>query len=76
MTLVFVASKPGLLWRDDIGAILTALTIRRDEPAYLDALRAAARAMGLNEVPGTVAQHYGPVRYDPDYTAVVEVVTP
>ena len=74
MTLIFVPNRPGAWLREDIGNVLTALTIRHNEPDYLDALRAVASALGLQEVPGTVAQHYGPVRYDPDYTAVVEVL--
>ena len=68
MTIIFVANRPGAWLREDIGNVLTALTIRHDNPEYLDALRAAAQALGLDEVPGTVAQHYGATR------AIVEVL--
>lgn len=60
MTIVFTAPIPGAWLREDIAAILTSLTIRHDEPDYLDALRAAAVALGVKETPGAVAQHYGP----------------
>ena len=74
MTIAFTAPTPGAWLREDLAAILTALSIRHNEPDYLDALRAVAVALGLKETPGTVAQHYGPVRYNPNYTAVVEVL--
>lgn len=71
MTIVFTAPIPGAWLREDIAAILTALTIRHDEPDYLDALRSAAVAFGVKETPGTVAQHYGPI-----CTAIAEVIPP
>lgn len=59
MTIVFVANRPGAWLREDIGNVLTSLTIRHSEPEYLEALRAVALALGLDERPGNVAQHYG-----------------
>ena len=69
MTIIFTAPTPGAWLREDIAAILTALSIGHGEPDYLDALRSVAVALGVKETPDSVR-----VAYHPNYRAVVEVV--